>query len=254
MRGGWLAAMVMAGLVGCAARPPADEPEAGRAYEEARDPWEPFNRLLYRVNDAADRVAVVPLARGYNWLVPSPVRGGLHNFLRNLETPALLMNDVAQGKPRRAGDTFMRFLINSSLGLFGLFDVAARLGYRRHETGFGVTLALWGVPEGPYYFSPIVGPSSYRAIGGFVIDTASDPLIFVPGGLGLRTFEQARFGTGLLDGRARHLQDIERVRNDALDPYATLRSFYRQSVAALIAQTREDRRATVPDWYSAARP
>ncbi len=235
---------------GCATRPPASDPEARQAYDAANDPWEPTNRFCFQVNEVTDRYAVAPIARAYTQAVPSPLRAGLHHFLENLESPTLLVNDVAQGKPRRAGDTFMRFLINSTLGLAGIFDVATSLGYPRHTTGFNITLALWGVPSGSYYFVPLFGPGSDRGFAGFLLDAASNPLLYVPRNLGLRTFEQAQYGTSLLDARSRHLQDIAAIRDTALDPYATFRSLYRQSVAAEIAETRADRRTTVPDWYT----
>lgn len=246
---GLLALLALAGLAACASRPPASDPEARADFDQTNDPIEPTNRFFYRVNDTLDTYTLKPVAQAYVAVVPTPVRNGVHNVLSNLASPVLLADDVSQAKPRRAGDTFMRFLINSSVGVVGVFDVAATWGYPAHDSNFGVTLALWGVPEGPYLYLPFVGPSSARGITGFAVDQAADPFNYVPHGYGLKTLNWARFGLGAIDARSRYLGDIDKVKAGALDPYATFRSLYRQNTAAQIEKTRADDRATTPDWY-----
>jgi phospholipid-binding lipoprotein MlaA len=174
----------------------------------------------------------------------------VHNLLQNMTTPVLFINDVAQTKPRRAGDTFMRFVINTTAGVGGLFDIATRWGYPEHSSDFGETLALWGVPEGPFLFLPLLGPSNPRDATGYGVDVAFDPLTWVPNGYGLRTLDDVRFGLSTIDARSRVLDETDSIKKTALDPYATLRSLFRQNRAATIQQLRDDNRATVPNWYA----
>jgi phospholipid-binding lipoprotein MlaA len=168
----------------------------------------------------------------------------------NLTTPVNFINDVVQTKPRRAGDTFMRFIINTTAGVGGLFDVAARLGYPYHDNDFGLTLALWGVPEGPFLFLPVLGPSNPRDATGYGVDIAFDPLTYVPGGYGLRTFSDVRIGVAAVDARSQVLDDVDSVKKTALDPYATFRSLYRQNRESTINRVETEDRATVPNWYA----
>ncbi len=244
--------LAMAALVlsGCATRPPASDKEATADFEQTNDPYEPANRFFYKVNDNVDRYTLKPVAEGYVYVVPAPVRTGVHNFLANLSSPVLFADDVSQGNPRRTGDTFMRFVINSTAGGLGVFDVAAGWGYPAHTTNFAVTLALWGVPSGPYLYLPFVGPSSPRDATGFGIDSALDPFSYVPHGFGLKTFNWARYGLALIDLRSRHISDLDTVKNGALDPYATFRSLYRQNFDSTVEAARHDKPATPPAWVA----
>ena len=119
----WLAALVLF-LAGCATPPPATDPEALAEYRANNDPIEPANRSLYSLNEWLDRRVTRPVAVGYRDYVPRPVRRGIRNALSTLRGPVILANDMLQGQPRRAGDTFGRFVLNSTLGLAGIFDVA----------------------------------------------------------------------------------------------------------------------------------
>jgi phospholipid-binding lipoprotein MlaA len=238
----------LAGLGACAPKP--TDPAALEEYKTTNDPLEPTNRFFYRVSNTVDAYTLKPVAQGYVWAVPLPVRTGVHNVLSNLASPATFFNDVFETKPRRAGDTFMRFLINSTVGVAGVFDVAKGWGYKAHDADGGITLASWGVPEGPYLFLPVLGPSSPRDLTGFGVDIALQPLNYVPRGYGLITLNWALYGIGIVDARARVLNDLDQIKRDSLDPYATLRSLYRQHRAAEVEAMRNDHRATVPDWYS----
>jgi phospholipid-binding lipoprotein MlaA len=242
-----VAAALAAALGGCASSPPAAPAQTADA--EPNDPFENTNRFFYRVNDTLDTYALKPVAQAYVFVLPSPVRTGVHNVLANLSAPVLFANDVAQAKPRRAGDTFMRFVINSSVGVLGVFDVAKSVGYKAHETDGGITLALWGVPAGPFLYLPVLGPSNPRDATGFALDTGVDPFTYVPRGYGLLTLNWARYGLGAVDTRASLLGDIDRIKSTALDPYATFRSLYLQHRQSQIDNTRNDTRATQPDWY-----
>jgi phospholipid-binding lipoprotein MlaA len=238
------------GLGACATRPPASDTEATQEFNQTNDPLEPTNRFFYDVNDKIDRYSLKPVAQAYVYVTPEPVRNGIHNALANLGSPVLFVDDVSQANPRRAGDTFMRFLINSSIGVLGIFDVAKGFGYAAHDNSFGITLALWGVPEGPYLYLPVLGPNTARSATGFAVDQAADPFNYVPTGLGLHTFNWATTIIGAVDTRSRYLNDVDRVKASALDPYATFRSLYRQHSQAEIDAARADQRATTPDWYS----
>jgi phospholipid-binding lipoprotein MlaA len=248
--------LLVAGLgsvAACATRPPASDPEAVAEFQQNNDPYEPANRFSYRVSDTLDTYALKPVAQAYVYVLPRPVRGGIHNVLANLSSPVLLANDVLQTKPRRAGDTFMRFLINSSVGVLGIFDVASGWGYGSHEADFGETLALWGLPSGPYLFLPLLGPSNVRDATGYGVDTALDPFVYVPRGYGLLTLNWGRYVVGVIDARSRVLDDLTAIKKTALDPYATIRSLSRQHRASQIEGARDDRRATPPNWDAAPR-
>lgn len=225
---------------GCATRPPAGDAEATQEFRQTNDPLEPTNRFLYDVSDKVDRYTLKPVAQGYMAVVPAPVRNGLHNVLANLGSTVVFVDDVTQANPRRAIDTLARFMINSTMGGLGVYDVAADWGHPAHATSFGVTLALWGVPAGPYLFLPLVGPSSPRGVAGFGVDIAFDPFIYVPNGYGLMTLDWARYGLGLIDTRARVLGDLDHVKAGALDPYATFRSLYRQNLDSQVEAARND--------------
>ena len=241
-------------LAGCATPPPADDPEAVAEFQQTQDPLEPTNRVFYAVNNGLDTVILRPAAQAYRFVVPGPVRTGIHNVLTNLGTPVQLSNDVLQGKPVRAGDTAMRFLINSTVGLVGVFDVATGWGYPNHDTDFGLTLANWGVPDGPFLFLPVLGPSNPRDFAGFGVDMAQDPFTWVGHTTAMTVVNWTRFGLNALDSRERYLDPVDQIKKTALDPYATFRSLYRQHREGQIRELREDRRATVPVWFPQAQP
>ncbi len=232
----------------CVPAPPASDPEALAYYKERNDPFEPTNRKFYAVNDALDRYALRPVALGYRDAVPRVVRTHVHNTLSNIGNPAQFANDVLQAKPHKAGNTLMRLLINTTVGVGGVFDVASGWGFPDHDNDFGLTLALWGVPEGPFLFLPVLGPSDPRDAVGYGANTVLDPLTWVSFG-GSTTLGWARFGVGAVDSRERVLDATDSIRKTALDPYATYRSLYQQNRAGTVATARKDLPATVPVWF-----
>ena len=244
-----LAVIAMVGLTACATRPPASDVAATQEFNENNDPYEPANRIGYAINDGLDTYLLAPVARAYVYAVPELIRRPLHNVLENMTTPALFINDVVQTKPRRAGDTFMRFVINTTVGVGGAFDVATDWGYPAHGNDFGRTLALWGVPEGPFLFLPLLGPSNPRDATGYGVDLLFDPLTYAPSGHGMHTLNYSRTGLAIVDGRAGVLDEVASIKKTALDPYATFRSLFRQNRETRIEQLRDDNRATVPNWY-----
>ena len=245
-----LAAASVWAVAACATKPPASDAEAVKEFQENNDPFEPANRVGYAIDDGLDTYFLAPVARAYQYAVPGVVRQPIHNLLQNMTSPVLFINDVVQTNPRRAGDTFMRFVINTTAGVGGLFDVAAKVGYPYHSNDFGTTLALWGVPQGPFLFLPVLGPSDVRDATGYGADTAFDPFTYVPSGHGLRTLEYSRVGLSAVDARSRVLGQIEPIKKTALDPYATFRSLYRQNRESTIEEVQAEKRSTVPNWYS----
>jgi phospholipid-binding lipoprotein MlaA len=242
-------AVLLGPLGGCATPPSADDPDAVAEYKETNDPLEPTNRAIYAFNDGLDTVIMRPAAQAYRFVFPQPVRTGIHNVLANLGTPAQLGNDILEGKPRRAGDTTMRFLINTTVGVLGIFDVAKDWGYPEHDADFGMTLALWGLSDGPYLFLPVFGPSGPRDGVGLGVNAVMDPFTWVGQGTVVRALDWSRFGINGLDQRERHLDDVDSIKKTALDPYATFRSLYRQHRSAQIEDVRKDNRATIPVWF-----
>ena len=234
---------------GCATS--SADPEAVAEARSTNDPIEPVNRFFYRVNDGLDSVILRPAAVAYNYVLPETVRQHTHYFLVNLSNPVTLADDMLQGKPRRAGDTLMRLLINSTVGVAGVFDVATGWGYPEHSTDFGVTLAVWGFNEGPYLFLPLFGPSNPRDAIGLGGDIALDPFTWVGKGPTVTGLSYGRFAVSALDIRASLVGQIDQIKAGALDPYATFRSLYRQHRASVIQTTRDDNRATVPAWFPA---
>jgi phospholipid-binding lipoprotein MlaA len=249
-----LAGLAAVNLAACAPQPPATDAEALADYRATNDPLEPTNRVFYAVNDGLDVVVLRPIALAYRYVVPEPVRTGVSNVLANLGTPVLLSNDLLQWKPRRAGDTALRFLINTTIGVVGVFDVAQSFGYTRHENDFGITLALWGVPDGPFLFLPVLGPSDPRDATGFGVDIALDPFTWVGKGAVVTDLDYTRFGLSAVDARAGVLDEVDNIKKTALDPYATFRSLYRQHRASQISGAREDRPSGTPDLPPAPPP
>lgn len=230
-------ALVAAALVltGCATPPPATDREAVAEFRANNDPLEPFNRRMFGVHQVIDRSVLRPATVAYR-VLPDPVRNSVRNVLNNLRTPVVLLNDMLQGQSVRGGDTLGRFVINSTLGIGGLFDVAdTQFGVPVHYEDFGQTLATFGVGEGPFLFIPVLGPSNPRDLTGYGVDVAAQPLTWVGQGLTVSVLSGVRAGATVLDTRDYYFNTIDEVNRTSLDPYATLRSAYRQSRAAAIA-------------------
>jgi len=154
-------------LAGCASAP-------GRTTN--KESFEGFNRGVYKFNDSLDRAALKPVAKGYRKVVPQFVRTGIGNVLSNLDTPGTFINQFLQGKFVLGLKDTGRFLINTTLGVGGIFDVATPLGLEKNDEDFGQTLAVWGVPSGPYVMLPLFGPSSMRDAPSRVFDWFTTPL------------------------------------------------------------------------------
>jgi phospholipid-binding lipoprotein MlaA len=209
-------------LTGCASMAPSGPVE--------NDPLESTNRVLFDVTIKVDKAVFRPTAVAYRRVLPQDLRNAIRNFLNNLNSPAILVNDILQGEVDRAGVTALRAGVNTTLGIGGFLDVAARWGYARHSEDFGQTLAVYGVGEGSYLFVPVLGPGNPRDLLGFVIDFAFNPLTFVQWGNEIYV-PYTRFGVDLLDVRERNIETLDDVERNSLDYYASVRSLYRQSRA-----------------------
>jgi phospholipid-binding lipoprotein MlaA len=191
------------------------------------DPLEPINRAVFAVNKVADKAVLKPAAKTYQTVLPKPVRGGVRNFLDNLQSPVVLVNDVLQGKGKRAAKTTARFAINTTLGIGGLFDVAKAIGIKKHYEDLGQTLATKGVPSGPYLVLPLYGSTNARDLAGQVTELTLSPLSFTRL-KGRQTFGRVRLVLNTMDTRAQSLQTIKTIRETTVDEYASIRSYYQQ--------------------------
>jgi len=202
------------------------------------DPFEESNRGRFASHVWLHRRVIDPVERVYFSTVPTPARDGLHNFLFNLETPTVLANDLFQGDIGRAGDTLARFLVNTTLGLGGIIDVAGKTGMRYRDNDFGATLATYGVGDAPYLLVPVIGPSNPRDLSGKVVDFVLDPLHFVtvPGGL---LSSVGRSGAHELDKRSVDVGELDNLARTAPDPYAEERANARKRRADEVSGNRK---------------
>lgn len=203
-------------LAGCSSTPKTSDPS---------DPYEGFNRAMYTFNDTADRWVIKPVAKGYKAVTPDPVEKGVSNFFSNLGELTVIINDGLQGKGDQMLRDSTRFMVNSTLGVFGIFDVATPFGLPKHNEDFGQTLATWGVGSGPYLVLPLLGPSTVRDTTGFGINalTASytNFVEHVP-------TRNSAFALNMVSTRANLLNASSLLDNAALDPYVFLRNSYLQ--------------------------
>lgn len=143
---------------------------ATTGYHDPRDPWEGMNRAIWDFNEWGDKVVVKPIAKGYVAVLPQPVRTGINNFFGNLDDVATSLNNFAQGKPVEGFNDFGRVIVNTTFGILGFRDVASQLDIEKHNEDFGQTLGWWGVPPGPYFVIPLLGPSTVRDAPARVVD------------------------------------------------------------------------------------
>jgi phospholipid-binding lipoprotein MlaA len=211
-----LALVALLSLGACASLPPGSK-------RDPRDHFERFNRAVYKFNSALDHAILRPVARGYVKVTPGPVRTGVSNFLGNLEYPKTIGNDIFQAHFIDFGSDIARLIVNTTVGVGGLFDPATRFGLEKHDRDFGQTLGKWGLPTGPYLMLPLLGPSDIRDAAGLVPDhfMTIDSLI---------NNQDVQIGVGamrVVDRRAQ-LLPLDATLDSAFDPYALLRSTWFQ--------------------------
>ena len=198
---------------GCAHHP-ADDPA---------DPLEPVNRVMYTVNETADRYVLRPVAQGYVAVTPTFVQTGVRNFFDNLFYPTVIANDLLQLKGQLLAQDFCRFVINSTFGLAGVLDVATPTGLPRNDEDFGQTLGYWGVGEGWYLMLPLLGPSSNRDLVGRTVDGFTSPLYYVEN-------STVTIPAGVLNAVSDRadLLKADRLLEQQLDRYVFVRTIYLQ--------------------------
>jgi len=204
----------------------ASDPDAEAIYEQkwARDPWEGFNRTIHRFNNTADRWVLRPVAVGYDTITPASVQAGISRFFANLRIPATALNQALQGRPKHAAQSLGRLVVNSTVGIGGLFDPASHLGIaKRNDEDFGQTLASWGWRDSRYLVLPLLGPRTVRDTVAIAGDQPMSPI---------GQIDDNGTYNGLLllqtvDGRARMLP-LDKFRQDALDDYLLVRDAWVQ--------------------------
>lgn len=221
-------------LCGCASAPTQDgmaDPANETSQYDDRDPLEAVNRAVYSFNDKLDRYVMKPVAKGYRFVTPSFVRTGVANFFSNLYDPANMVHNILQGKFAEGTSDLGRFLLNSTIGVLGLFDVASEFGLEKHDEDLGQTLGVWGVGEGPYLVLPVLGPSTLRDGVGRVPDQYLYP----------QTYLEQRSTAGKLllveaISRREQLLDASDILDQAAgeDPYSFVREAFRQRRQNLI--------------------
>ena len=191
----------------------------------AIDPYEDFNRGMFSFNKTLDEYVAEPIVDAYNWVTPHFVQTGIGNFFSNLKDINVVINDMLQAKFFQSGEDTGRFLLNTTVGLAGLFDVATEVGLTKHEEDFDQTFAVWGIPQGPYLVLPVLGSTTGRGIGGTILDTATNPSSYV--GYPIQALS-------LLNERANADTTLKVVDEAALDPYVFTREAFLQMRQNLI--------------------
>jgi phospholipid-binding lipoprotein MlaA len=225
-------ALAVAALAGCASVP---NPTPG-------DPLEGLNRTVFKVNDTLDTYALKPVAKGYAWAVPQPVRTSVTNFFSNIGDVYVAANELLELKIADGVGDIMRIVINTVFGVGGLFDVATAAKLPKHSADFGVTLGHYGVPSGPYLVLPLLGPSTLRDATGLIVDYYGNPLSYVEPS----SVSWALYGLNLVNTRANLLTTVDVLSGAAIDKYSFIRNAYLQRRRFLI--TGGDGADTVPNY------
>ena len=214
-----LLALLLTGAAGCAT-----------TGSDGRDPLEGFNRAMYSFNDGFDEAIGKPVSTTYRNVLPSPVRSGVRNFFANIADLWIGANNLLQGKPADAITDWVRFAFNSTIGLFGLIDIASEIGIEKHDEDFGQTFGRWGVADGAYLVWPFLGSSSMRDSAGLIFDLSLDPVL-------LHEPVRVRNAMTILraTGRRADLLDASRILEEAaLDKYVFQRDAYLQRRRSLV--------------------
>jgi phospholipid-binding lipoprotein MlaA len=224
-----LAPLAFIALAGCATVP-------GQDRLAQRDPLEGFNRAMWGVNQAADKVIIKPVSTVYRTVAPRPVRQGVSNFFSNLTEPWSLVNNLLQGKPKRAADNLRRFVINTTIGVGGLVDQASKMGVQPAPEDLGQTLAVWGVNGGPYLVLPLLGPSTLRDGVGSGAAAFADPVNVAVNNADVNVWYKRGYRAGQIISIRSDLTDsgADSFLKSSLDPYAAARSAYLQRRRAQI--------------------
>lgn len=203
------------------------------AEEEIADPLEGYNRAMFWFNDKVDVYLLEPVARAYGYVAPNAVKKGIGNFFSNLRYPQYLVSDLVQFKFEQAGKHTLRFVLNSTAGILGFIDVAKQAGFPADDEDFGLALAYHGVPAGPYFVLPLLGPSTIRDAFGRGIDVCLYPLTYVGSISSLSNSDATAISLGarvleVIDTREGLLEAIETAKDSSVDYYLFTQSAYYQ--------------------------
>jgi phospholipid-binding lipoprotein MlaA len=211
------------------------------------DPLEDLNRAILQFNEFIQALILRPVAELYVFMIPDMAQDAIRNALGNVRSPVTLANDLLQGEGVRAWETIQRMVINSTIGVGGLVDVADKWGIKAHEEDLGQTFAKWGVGEGFYLVLPLFGPSNPRDAIGKFLDSYLDPLSHYADNTDREEISYTRTFLGGVDEYSRVMDDLEKLKNTSIDYYATLRSVARQKRQADIANGAPKDGAPIPD-------
>lgn len=200
---------------------PTDAAVVAQPQRHSSDPFESINRQIFRFNDVADRYLLKPVARGYRWVTPQFLEDGIGNIFNNVSELSNIFNNLLQGKMREGGLDTGRLLINTTIGVVGFFDVAARWGLPPSNEDFGQTLGYWGVDSGPYLVIPLLGPRTLRDGLAMPVDGLTDPVGYIED----VPTRNSLFGLRIVDSRARLLKAEDLMRGDR---YIFMRDAYLQ--------------------------
>ncbi|MDE2348306.1 MAG: VacJ family lipoprotein [Gammaproteobacteria bacterium] len=230
-----LCVIAVTALSACVTLPPNE-------HRSPKDPWESWNRGVYKFNDVLDRGVAKPVARTYVRIVPPPVRTGISNFFSNLDMPTVMVNDTLQGKFHAAATDLGRFLLDSTVGFGGLLDPATAVGLDHNDEDFGQTLGVWGVHPGPFLELPLLGPSDLRDAPSRLVDTYTNPQQYISNSY----VKYSLWGLDLVKVRA-GLLPLDRTVQNAFDPYAFVRDAYLQQRAYKISGGADSGSDAPPD-------
>ena len=207
--------------------------------DEIYDPLEGVNRAVFGFNNVADKMILEPAAKGYKKL-PTPFQSGIGNFIKNLKLPLVAVNQLLQGQGKNAVESTGRFLVNSTIGIFGLIDVADDMGLEQKEEDFGQTLATWGVGDGFYVVLPLFGPSNLRDTSGMLMTMMTDPVNAYAASQGQAWAIPVKTAANAIDQRSQIIDEVNALRDNSVDYYAAVRSSYYQNRKAAIMNTDDD--------------
>jgi phospholipid-binding lipoprotein MlaA len=223
-------------LVGCTSIPAGVEPSP-------HDPWEPFNRSVFEFNEGLDAYLLKPVVTGYRFILPEFVREGIYNFFSNYNDIYTALFNLLQGKPDYAFNDLMRVVVNTTMGLGGLFDLATPGGLEKHKEDWGQTLGVWGVPTGPYVVLPFFGPSNVRDTFGTVGDLESDYLFRLLPNVAVRN---SITGLRVVNARNTYYEAGDLLDGAAIDKYSFIRDAYIQRRQYQINEGRDDEEPQMP--------
>ena len=229
---------LLALMFGCASIPAGVPPSPD-------DPWEPFNRSVFEFNEGLDAYVLKPVVAGYRFVLPEFVREGIYNFFSNYNDIYTALNNLLQGKPDYAFNDLMRVVVNTTMGLGGLIDLATPGGLEKHKEDFGQTFGVWGVPSGPYVVLPFFGPSSVRDTFGTVADLETDYLFKYIPDVGLRN---SLTGLRVVNARNTYYEAGDLLDGAAIDKYSFLRDAYIQRRKYQINEGRDDEEPQMPAY------